>query len=369
MAGVFISYRRNDSDVAAGRLADDLMEIFGREAIFRDLDTLEAGEDYTTALDQALDSCVALIAMIGPRWSNITDDLGRRRLENPTDWVRIEIRRALERGIRVIPVLISAAMPQETDVPADMKSLLQRQALDLSDRHWKQDVELLAQALERVPGIAKRASSTEPSGQDSAQATPTMSFLRKNWVDLVLGFSVSVVAGLVPYLGKFIPMFAPLQVILPESVQPIAIPLSSAAMGILAVLIQWQGTQKLKPNQLKARFRRTLLVSVISLLALAGIETIAVVRVDVPAVDATVSFAVGPSHPGTPPCAGLSRADCIKRQLSLDEARIDSYFGEGWVNVTKFALVIVYTTFMSSFAALFVMLARDMKLGFTRNRE
>jgi hypothetical protein len=360
MAGVFISYRRNDSDVAAGRLADNLMEIFGRDAIFRDLDTLEAGENYINALDHALDSCVALIALIGPHWSNITDDAGHRRLENPADWVRIEIRRALERDIRVIPVLISAVMPQETEVPADLKSLLQRQALDLSDRHWRQDVELLAQALERVPGIAKRVVPAEPS---------KTSFLSKNWVQLVLGFSVSVVAGLVPYLGKFIPMFAPLQVILPEAVQPIAIPLSAAAMGIVAVLIQWQGTQKLQSAQVKALFRRTLLVCAIALVALAAIETIAVVRVDVPAVDATVSFAVGPFRPGTPPCVGLGRADCIKQQLSLDEARIDSYFGEGWVNVTKLVLVIVYTAFMSTFPAIVVMMAQSMKLGITRKQE
>jgi hypothetical protein len=259
-------------------------------------------------------------------------------------------------------------MPQETEVPADLKPLLQRQALDLSDRIWKQDVELLAQALERVPGIAKRAAPAEPSQQDSAQAKPLTSFLSKNWVELVLGFSVSVVVGLLPELGKFIPAFAPVQVILPEAIQPVAIPLSAAAMGIVSVLVQWQGTQKLQPAELKVWFRRTLLACAISLVALALIETMAVVRVDVPAVDATVSFAVGPSHPNTAPCTGLSRADCIKRQLSLDEARIDSYFGEGWVNVTKLVLVLVYTTFMSTFAALFVMLARSMKLGFTRNQ-
>jgi hypothetical protein len=368
MAGAFISYRRNDSDVAAGRLADDLMAIFGHDAIFRDIDTLQAGEDYTIALDHALDSCVALIAMIGPRWSNITDDVGRRRLENPADWVRIEIRRALERGIRVIPVLLSAAMPQEADVPADLKPLLQRQALDLSDRHWKQDVELLAQALERVSGFAKRVPPNDQSGQ-SLQETTLMSFLGKNWMDLVFGFSVSVVAGLMPYFGRFIPAFAPLQVILPDAVQPVAVPLSAAAMGIAAVLIQWQGTQKLKPMQMRSWFYRTLLVCAISLVALAGLETIAVVRIDVPATRQTVSFAIGPAHPGTAPCAGLSRADCIKRQLSLDEARIDSYFGEQWVNATKFVLVIVYTAFMTTFAAIVVMLAQAKKLGFTRKPE
>ncbi len=160
MAGVFISYRRSDSDVAAGRLADDLSEIFGRDAIFRDVDTLEAGEDYTKALDHALDSCVALIAMIGPRWSNVTDDEGHRRLDDPRDWVRMEISRALDRGVRVIPILVSAAMPRETDVSAGLQPLLQRHAIELTDRHWRQDIDLLAQALEKVPGFAKRVSVT-----------------------------------------------------------------------------------------------------------------------------------------------------------------------------------------------------------------
>jgi hypothetical protein len=157
MAGVFISYRRDDSDVAAGRLADDLSEIFGAGSIFRDIDTLEPGEDYEKALDHALDSCLALIAVIGPRWSTITDNVGRRRLEDPKDWVRAEISRALVRGIRVIPVLISGTiMPRDGEVPVDLKSLLKRQAFELGDRHWRQDLELLAQALEKIPGIAKR---------------------------------------------------------------------------------------------------------------------------------------------------------------------------------------------------------------------
>jgi len=163
MAGIFISYRRSDSDIAAGRLTDDLSEIFGRGSIFRDVDTLEAGEEYENALDHALNSCAALIAVIGPRWSTITDDGGRRRLEDPNDWVRIEIGRGLARGIRVIPVLISATMPQEGDLPTDLKPLLKRQALELSDRHWRQDLELLTRALEKVPGIAKRAPLDRPT--------------------------------------------------------------------------------------------------------------------------------------------------------------------------------------------------------------
>ena len=359
MAGVFISYRRSDSDVAAGRLADDLEEIFGREAIFRDVDTLQPGENYMTALDHALGSCAALIAMIGPRWSSITDEAGRRRLEDPTDWVRAEVRRALERDVRVIPLLIGSTMPRDADIPADLKALLQRQALDISDRHWSQDVELLARVLERIPGIKRLPSSRKKSKS---------SFLNSRWIKLLLGFSVSVAVGLVPYLGKIVPLFTPMLAIVPESVQPLAIPLSAAAMGIVAVLVQWGSTQKLQPQELRTWFGRTLALCVVALVALAAIETVAVVRIDVPAVGRTVSFAVGPSHPGTPPCAGLGRSDCIEHQLSLDESRINSYFGEGWVSITKFILVIVYTAFMSTFGALVVMLAQQIRLRFVRSR-
>src|SRR5262245_23532122 len=139
MGGVFISYRRTDSDVAAGRLADDLSDIFGAGRVFRDIDSLEAGEDFPRALDRALDSCTAVIALIGPRWANAVNDRGERRLDDPNDWVRLEIARSLQRDIRVIPVLVSATMPQDTEVPPDLTPLLRRHAVDLTDRHWKQD--------------------------------------------------------------------------------------------------------------------------------------------------------------------------------------------------------------------------------------
>jgi hypothetical protein len=245
-------------------------------------------------------------------------------------------------------------MPRETEVPADLQRLLQRQALDISDRHWSQDIELLVEVLEKVPGIERLPSSLRSK----------TSFLGSPWIKFLLGFSVSVAVGLVPYLGKIVPLFTPLLAIIPESVQPLAIPLSAAAMGIVAVLVQWHSMQSAPPEQTKSWFRRTLVLCVVALFALGILETMTVVRINVPAVGRTVSFAVGPSHPGTPPCAGLSRNDCIEHQLSLDEARIDSYFGEGWVTITKFALVLVYTGFMSTFGALVVMLAQKIKLKF-----
>ncbi|HXD17569.1 MAG TPA: toll/interleukin-1 receptor domain-containing protein, partial [Vicinamibacterales bacterium] len=159
MGGVFISYRRTDSDVAAGRLADDLSEIFGPGRVFRDIDSLEAGEDFPRALERALDSCTVVIALIGPRWSSVVSDTGQRRLDDPKDWVRLEIARALQRDIRVIPVLLSTTMPKESELPADLEPLLRRNAVDLTDRYWKQEVEELARALERIPGFGVRAGA------------------------------------------------------------------------------------------------------------------------------------------------------------------------------------------------------------------
>ena len=159
MGKVFISYRRADSDVASGRLADDLSDILGPGQVFRDIDSIEAGEDFPRALDRALDSCVVVLAVIGPRWSNATNEKGERRLDDPDDWVRNEIARALQRDIRVIPVLVSAPMPKESELPSDLAPLLRRNAVELTDRHWRKDVEGLAQALERIPGFGTRTAT------------------------------------------------------------------------------------------------------------------------------------------------------------------------------------------------------------------
>jgi hypothetical protein len=182
MAGIFISYRRDDSDVAAGRLADDLSEIFGPKSVFRDVDSLYPGQDYENALESALDYCAVLLAVIGPRWSTIATEEGQRRLEEPTDWVRAEISRALARGIPVIPVLISGTnMPPNAELPIDIKPLLRRQGFPLDDRYWKHQLAVLALALEQVPGITSRAQT----GAKLIQHTESHEFnvLKKTFMD------------------------------------------------------------------------------------------------------------------------------------------------------------------------------------------
>ncbi|UFS68879.1 TIR domain-containing protein [Geomonas sp. RF6] len=155
MGGIFISYRRGDSAGYAGRLADHLRDHFGCDRVFMDIDTIEIGEDFVEALNKAVSSCTVLIAVIGPAWLAMTDAAGRRRLEEPNDYTRLEISAALERKIRVVPVLVQdAVMPKEDDLPDGLKTLTRRQALRLNNESWDYDVNRLCEVLERDLGIA-----------------------------------------------------------------------------------------------------------------------------------------------------------------------------------------------------------------------
>ena len=115
--GVFVSYRREDADQPAGRLSDRLAERFGRGNVFIDIASIPAGVDFGEMLRYALDKCGVLLAVIGPNWLSSASD-GRRRLDDPDDWVLREISTALARGIRVVPILINGADMPPPDRPA-----------------------------------------------------------------------------------------------------------------------------------------------------------------------------------------------------------------------------------------------------------
>ena len=152
--GIFVSYRRDDARQAAGRLADNLAEEFGVERIFRDIETIELGVDFAKALHQALNSCVVMLVLIGRNWLDVRAADGTRRLDDPKDWIRQEIVSALQRDIRVVPVLVDgAALPDEKDLPDDLKSLVRRQALELDDSRWKGDLQRLEAMLSKLPGL------------------------------------------------------------------------------------------------------------------------------------------------------------------------------------------------------------------------
>ncbi len=147
-AGVFITYRREDASGFAGRLHESLTKHFGPDRIFRDINSIEVGADFGEAIDGSLGSCAALVVVIGREW--LVDLKGRRRLDNPKDWVRLEIAAAIERnGVMVIPVLVEGVgMPSADDLPEPLKPLTRYNALELSDSRWDFDVARLVKRLE-----------------------------------------------------------------------------------------------------------------------------------------------------------------------------------------------------------------------------
>jgi hypothetical protein len=146
---IFISYRREDSAYPAGWLYDRLAQHFGRGQVFKDMDSIQLGDDFVEVITAAVASCDVLLALIGDRWLTLTGLDGRRRLDDPDDYVRLEIEAALNRNVRVIPVLVEGAqMPQAADLPASMARLERLQALELSPSRFDFDTNRLLRSLD-----------------------------------------------------------------------------------------------------------------------------------------------------------------------------------------------------------------------------
>ena len=166
--GIFISYRRQETSSPAGRLHDQLANRFGDDQVFMDVDTIELGADFVAAINRALDHCVVLLAVIGPQWLTTTDKDGRRRLDNPTDTVRMEVQTALDRELRVIPVLVEGAeMPGRQELPKPLAALADRNALTVHHDSFRYDIQRLAETIERA-GVA--SPSPHPVGPRSPGA-------------------------------------------------------------------------------------------------------------------------------------------------------------------------------------------------------
>src|SRR6185503_7074360 len=133
----------------AGRLHEALENRLGRDQVFRDVDTLQPGQDFVEAIQSRLGDCRVFIAMIGREWLDARDSQGRRRLDQPNDYVRLELVTALERrDVRVIPVLIEGAtMPPVESLPEPVRPLARKQAVHLRDDAWDHDVDRLASAI------------------------------------------------------------------------------------------------------------------------------------------------------------------------------------------------------------------------------
>jgi hypothetical protein len=127
MPPIFLSYRREDTEGEAGGLSDLLVNHYGRDAVFLDVEAIQPGEDLRLAIEKAVGSCGVPLAIIGKNWIGLRDQSGDRRLDHPDDFVRLEIGAALKREMRVpvVPVLVHGTrMPQANQLPEDLKGLV-----------------------------------------------------------------------------------------------------------------------------------------------------------------------------------------------------------------------------------------------------
>jgi hypothetical protein len=175
MAEIFLSYRRQDSQSATGRLADRLEAHFGAQRVFRDHESIVAGEDFAEAIRRAVTSATVLLVIVGPRWLGARTDHGRRRLDDPHDFVRLEIEMALAADVAVVPVLVEdATMPPADALPASLAEFARCQAVELSETRWRYDADQLIGTLQTRFAIASEqpalAAGVAPSGW-SARAT------------------------------------------------------------------------------------------------------------------------------------------------------------------------------------------------------
>jgi hypothetical protein len=148
---VFISYRREDSAGFAGRIYDRLVSRLEADRVFFDVDNIEPGLDFVKVLADRVGHCDALVAIIGAEWLTSANDEHERRLDDPHDFVRVELETALQRDIRVIPVLVNGArMPRAADLPDSLKPLVRRQAIEISHMRFESDSERLTRVLQRA---------------------------------------------------------------------------------------------------------------------------------------------------------------------------------------------------------------------------
>ena len=168
MGGIFISYRRGDSEGQARALSLELANYVGPDSVFMDVDSVALGRDFRLSLQESLKSCDAVLALIGPNWLDSADAAGRRRLDDPDDFVRQEIATALRRNIPVTPILLQgASMPAAERLPDDLKDLAFRNGFELSHLRWHSDVHEMAKRL----GLGDAEGSSAPPGAPGRDAT------------------------------------------------------------------------------------------------------------------------------------------------------------------------------------------------------
>lgn len=150
---IFMSYRRQDSEWVSLSLYKSLQEQFPNDTIFKDIHTIKAGENFAHAITNNLEKCDVLLVVIGPDWLNCKDENGANRLFLPDDYVALEIATAIQKGKKIIPVLISSTvMPETEELPEILKELPKYQAVRIANSNFDLDVFNLANAINQSVG-------------------------------------------------------------------------------------------------------------------------------------------------------------------------------------------------------------------------
>lgn len=200
---VFICYRREETAPYAGRIYDAMVSRFGEDNVFMDVD-LAPGVDFERRITEVVSGCVALLIVMGPKWAETAED-GRRRIDNPADFVRLEVETGLNRPeVTPIPVLVGGArMPRREDLPADIRGIARRNAIELSDGRWSYDVGRLMGALDDLLPDASPVRGTVP---DLAPPPPPAEPIPLGWRMIVEGMLVAgATATAARFLGEELP--------------------------------------------------------------------------------------------------------------------------------------------------------------------
>jgi TIR domain len=170
---IFISYRRQDTAAYAGRIYDRLSAKYGEDNVFMDIDRIEPGQDFIDAINHSVAEAGVLLVLIGREWMKMTDKSGVSRLNNPEDFVRLEILAGLEQKTVIIPVLLGdAEMPSAQALPAPLQPFARRNAIEISDSRFHSDVDRLIEAIEKIFNPQRAAVSPIRPEQRKQSTTP-----------------------------------------------------------------------------------------------------------------------------------------------------------------------------------------------------
>lgn len=188
---IFISYRVQDTAGETGRLVDALKHHFSDDQLFMDIENLEPGADFTEAIGRSLGACDVFLAVIGPRWTGAREGQPSR-INDPNDWVRVEVSTALQRNVRVVPVLVDgASLPKPEELPPELQPLLRRQTLEISNKRWRYDTDQLILFLVNTVGIPRRRA------QVAQRMTAVSAKKPGTWLYVAVGFALAFVLFLV----------------------------------------------------------------------------------------------------------------------------------------------------------------------------